>query len=37
MNEISVVESFLVIAISVWCVYRIFILTKRMVKGWGKR
>ena len=33
----EVLKSFLIIAVVVWCVYRIFILTKRMVKGWGKR
>lgn len=29
-------KSFLVLAITVWIVYRVFTLTKRMVKGWRK-
>lgn len=32
----EVAKSFLVIAAMIWIVYRVFILTKRMVKGWGK-
>jgi len=31
----EMLESFLVIAIMVWIVYRVFILTKRIMKGWG--
>ena len=30
----EVAKSFLVIAIMIWIVHRIFILTKRIVKGW---
>ena len=30
-------KSFLVIAIMVWIVYRIFTLTKRIVQGWDKK
>lgn len=29
-------KSFLVLGITVWVVYRVFILVKRLVKGWGK-
>ena len=30
-------KSFLIIAIMIWIVYRIFILTKRIVQGWDKK
>jgi len=33
----EVAKSFLVLGITVWIVYRIFILTKRIVKGWDKK
>lgn len=29
-------KSFLVMAAMIWIVYRIFILTKKIVKGWKK-
>ena len=29
-------KSFLIVAIMIWIVCRIFILTKRIVKGWEK-
>lgn len=32
----EVAKSFLIIAVMVWIVYRIFILSKRIVKGWRK-
>ena len=31
----GVINSFLIMFIIIWCVRRIFILTKRIVKGWG--
>lgn len=30
-------KSFLIITIMIWIVYRLFTLTKKIVKGWGKR
>lgn len=33
----EVAKSFLVLIITVWIVYRVFILTRCMMKGWGKR
>jgi len=32
----EVFKSFLIICIMVWIIYRVFILTKRIVRGWGK-
>lgn len=29
-------KSFLVLGITIWIIYRVFILTKRLVKDWGK-
>lgn len=33
--QMEVFKSFLIIAIMVWITYRLFILTKRIVRGWG--
>ena len=30
-------KSFLVIGVMIWIVYRVFKLTKYIVKGWGKK
>lgn len=35
-NLVEVAKSFLVIGAMIWIVYRLFILTKRIVRGWGK-
>lgn len=33
----EVAKSFLVITVMIWIVYRIFILTKHILRGWGKK
>lgn len=35
-NLAEVAKSFLIIVIMIWIVYRLFVLTKRIVKGWRK-
>jgi hypothetical protein len=31
----NVLKSFLILGITIWIVYRVFILTKKIVKGWN--